>query len=556
MRKRKKSGALSVHAIAGTYVVLLGIDLPAADCPGLLGFSVHRADKAGKEAFYMKGMKAFAATDPGFPSPATYPTNEHPIQSFQWADYTAKPGGRYVYTIAALKGTPEQLEVFEEVSVAVDTESPEGDIHDVYFNRGVAGSQAYANRFGNQRPDLVPNRKAFEWLSRGLYEAMEGFMQTDEPGRHGFRIAAYEFHYPRFLAAVKSAADAGSDVRIIYDARTKPSAQPNKPSLTDRNRAAVAAAGLAGLTHERTTGKSFISHNKFIVRLKDGEPDAVWTGGTNFSDGGIYGHSNVAHVVEDPAIAAKFAAYWDLLAGDPSNSVLEPDVATLTPLPSAEPQKGTTVLFSPRSGLAALDWYADRARGAKQGLFMTFAFGMNDTWKDVYRTCRAPLRFALLEKKTRAMEDGPDRQAEEQAIDELRQLNENVFAIGALIETNELDGWVREKLTGLNKNVKYVHNKFMLVDPLSVNPIVIAGWANFSAASTTDNDESMLVISGNKRVADIYLGEFMRLYSHHAFRESLAWRDPNDPPKPLDTGEWWRDYFRNNSRSARRQFFA
>jgi hypothetical protein len=34
----------------------------------------------------------------------------------------------------------------------------------------------------------------------------------------------------------------------------------------------------------------------------------------------------------------------------------------------------------------------------------------------------------------------------------------------------------------------------------------------------------MLVIRGNAAVADIYLGEFMRLFSHYAFRESLTFR--------------------------------
>jgi phosphatidylserine/phosphatidylglycerophosphate/cardiolipin synthase-like enzyme len=154
------------------------------------------------------------------------------------------------------------------------------------------------------------------------------------------------------------------------------------------------------------------------------------------------------------------------------------------------------------------------------------------------------------------MPAGPARDAEERAIDDLRKLTENVFAIGSLIKTNELDGWVKERLTGLNSHVKYVHNKFMLVDPLSADPIVVAGSANFSAASTTDNDENMLIVRGNTRVADIYLGEFMRLYSHHAFRESLAWRDPNDKPKFLRTDDWWRDYFGGTPRSLRRQFFA
>jgi phosphatidylserine/phosphatidylglycerophosphate/cardiolipin synthase-like enzyme len=213
-------------------------------------------------------------------------------------------------------------------------------------------------------------------------------------------------------------------------------------------------------------------------------------------------------------------------------------------------------LFSPRKSIDALTWYAELAMQATDGLFMTFAFGMNDIFKDVYRHGTAPFRLALMEKKTRSMRDGPEKDAEEQKIQELRNMRENVFAIGNFIRTNEIDGWVEERLTSLNSHVRFIHNKFMLVDPLRDDPIVVAGSANFSDASTRRNDENMLIVRGNKRVADIYLGEFMRLYSHHAFRESLQWRDSDNPPKPLRTDDWWSDYFGDTQRSTRRKFFA
>jgi len=133
---------------------------------------------------------------------------------------------------------------------------------------------------------------------------------------------------------------------------------------------------------------------------------------------------------------------------------------------------------------------------------------------------------------------------------------ENVFAVGEFIRTNKIDGWLKERLTGLNTNVRYVHNKFMLIDPLGDDPIIIVGSANFSDASTLKNDENMIVVRGNTRVADIYLGEFMRLYSHHAFRESLQWRDPDESPKSLRTDGWWTDSYGNTPRSARRKHFA
>ncbi|MET0428115.1 MAG: phospholipase D-like domain-containing protein [Microvirga sp.] len=549
MRVTRTKGGLRVHAVAGTHVVLFGIDLPEARCAGLRGFSIHRIDHAAGTARYLEGMKAFTETDPGFPAGALYPTDKHPIQSFQWADYAAEPGRRYTYTVTALKGTPARLVADAATTVVVTTESPEGGTHDVYFNRGVAASQEYVRRFGNRRPEDVANGQAFAWLSRGLYEAMTAFVESAEAGRHALRIAAYEFNHEPFLRVVKDAVDRGVDVRILYDAR--------KAEPRDRNRAAVARTGLTGICTERRSNPSAIAHNKFIVKLDRGRPIAVWTGGTNFSSGGIFGHSNVAHVVEEPAVAAAYLDDWRLLEGDPSSKDLRPALEALTPLPSMPPRTGTRAIFSPRPGTDALAWYASLARQAREGLLMTFAFGMHDLFKDVYRTARAPFRMALLESATRPMSrDDPLRAAEERAIQNLRNQPENTFAIGALIATNAIDGWVRESLSGLNSNVRYVHNKFMLVDPLSPRPVVVTGSANFSEASTDRNDENMLVVVGNTRVADVYLGEFMRLYSHHAFRESLRWRKPDEPPKPLSTGDWWRDSFGPTERSARRRFFA
>ncbi|MBK7616767.1 MAG: hypothetical protein IPJ08_20820 [Burkholderiales bacterium] len=559
MRVVRRSGGLSVRAVAGTYVVMLGIDLAEAECEGLLGFTIHRTDHTAGEAGYLTGMKAFAETDPGFPPGAVYSTDQHPIQSFQWADYSAKPEHKYTYRVLARGGTPIGLETLAEVSVPITTESPTTGLQDVFFNRGVAASQEYVRRFGDRTPDKVGpiptdylKNPAFAWLSRGLYEALVDLVESAQPGTDSLRVAAYEFAFRPFLQVLKTAVDRGVDIQIVYDGR-----EDNKGLPGRRNRAAVQEVGLEDVCTERTQPVSAISHNKFIILLRNGAAEAVWTGGTNFSEGGIFGHSNVAHFVEDPDVADQFLQYWNALNDDPDDATLTSLVESISPLPKTKkPPKGTTVVFSPRADLSALDLYAAYAKTATQGLMMTFAFGMNDAFKSVYRTSEAPFRLALLEAKTRPMKPGPARDAEEKAIQDLRNMKENVFAVGSMISTNKIDGWVKERLSGLNSNVRYVHNKFMLIDPLGNDPIVIAGSANFSVASTKDNDENMLIVRGDTRVADIYLGEFMRLWSHHSFRESLQWRSPNDRPKPLRTDEWWRDAFGDTEQSVRRVFFA
>jgi phosphatidylserine/phosphatidylglycerophosphate/cardiolipin synthase-like enzyme len=103
-------------------------------------------------------------------------------------------------------------------------------------------------------------------------------------------------------------------------------------------------------------------------------------------------------------------------------------------------------------------------------------------------------------------------------------------------------------------HVIYVHSKFMLADPLSDDPVVVTGSANFSEASTTSNDENMILIRGNLRVADIYFTEFNRLFNHYYFRSILETVGDNDGGASLFLAEddsWLAKYAPGTLRSKR-----
>lgn len=544
----------SVRAIAGTYVVQLAMNLPEAECAGLRGFAIHRTDYTEGEAYWLSGMKTFAETDPGFPPGSRHSTREHPIQDFLWGDYSAKPGHTYTYRVLALKGPPADLQPYRAVDVTIETESPEGGDHDVYFNRGATATQEYARRFGNRRPGSQGGEAdpAWTWLSRGAFEAMRDFVGRALDGDWGLRVSAYEFRQPAIVKAFREAADRGADVRILYDA--------GKDFPRDDNRQAAADAGVAGLCIERVPSPAALSHNKFMVLLQHGRPVAVLTGSTNISDGGIFGQSNVVHVVEDPDVAAAYLACWQQLATNPKKKTLAPALTAGFPLPP-DSSAGVTPIFSPRDSLDALDHYAQLAAGATDALFMTFAFGMHEFFAEAYRTGTAFLRYALFET---ALGPGVRKEKRAEAFADfvaLRKMPENRFAVGSHISINHLDRWLAEELTGLNTHVKYVHTKYMLVDPLGPDPIVVTGSANFSAASTNKNDENMLIIRGNRRVAEIYLGEYLRLWEHYAFREWLgSKKKPSgavQEPWHLDsTDAWWQRHFGNTPLSHRREYFG
>jgi len=550
MRNKETKGDISVQAIAGTHVVLLGMDLPEQDCPGLLGFALRREDHTEGEKYWLSGYKTFASVEPSPPPGILYSTRQHPIQGFTWSDFSAKPEHEYTYEVFALRGAPASPEEAEKVAVKIRTESEHGRTHHVHFNRGAAASQEYTRLFGDKRPEDV-GPAAFTWLSRGAAESIADFIGRAVGPGWGLRVGGYEFTDENVLKGLGAARDRGADVAILYHAKN------DEQKIA--NEAAIQKFGLENICHPRNAQGLTLSHNKTIVLTKAGAAQAVITGSTNFSIGGIYGHSNVVHICEKDEVAAKYLWLWNELK---KNTPKSADVSVLvgkTPLPDDPVEKQITPIFSPRDSLQALDWYAEQAKGANDALFMTFAFGMNQRFQDAYGTGTAKLRYALMEAMSGPTRTKEQRLANETAIIKLRKMKANKFAIGSRLGKGAFNHWLVEQLSGLNVNVRYLHTKYMLVDPLGANPLVVSGSANFSEASTTNNDENMLVIRGNPRIADIYLGEFMRLYRHFAFRDWLTQHPEADEVQVghLDeTDQWWKRYFGDSFESRQRSYFA
>ena len=188
---------------------------------------------------------------------------------------------------------------------------------------------------------------------------------------------------------------------------------------------------------------------------------------------------------------------------------------------------GVTPVFSPRTGSAVLDLYADLVDAAQDLSCITLAFGIGRVFKLRLQnnTPNSHVAFFLLERRD---VENPNST---QPFINLNARN-NVYEAWGSFLREPLHQWAREtwtKALQLNKHVAFVHLKFLLADPLGDDPVVVTGSANFSDASTNDNDENMLVIRGDRRVADIYFTEFNRLFNHFYFRR-CARRRTTSPP--------------------------
>jgi phosphatidylserine/phosphatidylglycerophosphate/cardiolipin synthase-like enzyme len=270
------------------------------------------------------------------------------------------------------------------------------------------------------------------------------------------------------------------------------------------------------------------------------EPVGLYTGSTNMSLGGVTGQTNVGHWVKSPDVAAKFRDYWHLLAEDPGSAKGDDrstsnkkkkahrdrvEALSAAPASIGEIPEGVTTVFSPRSGLDVLDLYVKLVDEATNVSCVTLAFGVNEMFKEQLKddTPNSNLVFMLLEKK-----DEPNKRSKKPFV--VINASNNVYKAWGAFLRDPIYQWAKEtnnRYLKFNSHVSYVHSKFLLMDPLGAEPIVVTGSANFSAASTNANDENMLIIKGSRRVADIYFTEFNRLFNHYYFRAVHESRNGN-----------------------------
>src|SRR5262245_66435381 len=90
MRDSASNSGLTGLAVAGSYVVVLGWDMAENDVKanGVLGFGIERRRHSDGEVIWLTGLKTFQSVDPDPDLGVPVSSFQHPIQSFQWADYT------------------------------------------------------------------------------------------------------------------------------------------------------------------------------------------------------------------------------------------------------------------------------------------------------------------------------------------------------------------------------------------------------------------------------------------------------------------------------------
>ena len=205
MRRLEPGPVLKVRAIAGLprgarlgffqQLSVAGAALPP-ELKDLLGFAIEREELDGmapSSSDTCAGHQTLQV-QAGLAAGTPVPLDEHPVQSFSWGDYTAKPATTYAYRVIPMYGDAQELSP-SEASGRQGThqdgtgghDSRRHDARRCYFNRGVIGSQAYARSSTTGARRERPDPREMKWLSRGLFEAL--FDSSDGPTTTARRFA-------------------------------------------------------------------------------------------------------------------------------------------------------------------------------------------------------------------------------------------------------------------------------------------------------------------------------------------------------------------------------
>jgi phosphatidylserine/phosphatidylglycerophosphate/cardiolipin synthase-like enzyme len=547
--------------------------------PGCLGFKVVRHDdKTGDEAVLpaMVGFTSDTREGRKAASQRFRDTGVWPIQKYAWKDLFAKRGGTYWYEIVPMIGTPGSLKpdtarAMRTNSVTID--SRHGNCS-VFFNRGIISTQSIAHSLPKGRsglPNAAVLTKKIANPDDPIRARLVGDLETgvlallkravDENGQ--CYCALYELADKDL---VDHLAALGKRAHVVLSNAGDDTEKGNGDGDSTNTDARHRLHELKIDVTDRMLKKGHIGHNKFVVYVDKKGPQAVLSGSTNWTSTGLCAQSNNAIIVEQPALAREYLDYWNLLKKDtlaakgdgsklqgaPFRTSNKKERPT-QPLSNGhdEPSGDLRAWFSPNTAQknvprskgktpptpADLNEVFELIEGAKQGaLFLAFIPGnpsIVTTLKQVYDAkTKAGQLFYL-----RGAATSPDPAG--------------VFKVDLYHRSSTSDGSVRavenppDLRTGARSSASVVsvagifaafaqweaeiykighaviHDKIVVIDPFTDDSVVITGSHNLGFRASYNNDENLLVIRGNRSVAEAYAAHVLDVYEHYRWRWTL-----------------------------------
>ncbi len=478
--------------------------------------------------------------------PTGIASTQSPIRRCVWTDHSVVETDNVSYRVTPMKDAANGTFALDAASVSGWTtpliaSGDAGGGLSAFFNRGTLMSQI-VTRFvkGDVSPDSLrqflkdlatPGFQARLYLAGDALHEILGFLRDADRRGSAIHAAIYEMNDHELVDALKPF---GSRGHVLLG-----NGSATQPWVAQELTAAKLDVHHRDLSHTGASSPSV--HNKFVVEsdVAGKNPSRVLTGSTNWTTTGLCTQLNNVLIVEDTAIASRYFDQWGKLVA--AKDDMPASLIASNSKPTSD--NNISVYYAASTGQAEFKPVLDLIARAKEGaLFLMFMPG------------QSPLLGALLDrvKKNDIYVRGVVSSLTPSANGDITKVGGEVVKSGAPpqsfhddvplpsgISEKDKPSWEEtefnvQEMLGAHM-MAIVHSKAIVIDPFSDQCAVITGSHNFSASASAKNDENLVIVRGNQKLAQAYALHINGVYDHYSWRAFLgSGGDPNQIYKSLD----------------------
>lgn len=531
-----------------------------APLPGCLGFAIFRKEAAGGAWQALPTWIGFAGQSN--PDWTRKDSTVWPVQAFSWRDLTAKRGGTYVYKVVPTSGNPGSgrplaLDETHALTTGPVTLAPARGHFHAYFNRGILSTQWLAHQLpktAGGEPDAKALMQAITTPGNAVRAALAGDVIAgvtsllDRAAHQGGAcyLALYELNDEELIDRLMT-------VKNLHLILSNTGAQDTENAPARRRLHGKKGAEII----DRFVPSGHIGHNKFCIYVDAGKvPRAVMLGSTNWTSTALCGQSNNALVVENEDLARAYLDYWQRLRDDSRSdgSRQGPALRTSNETPGAQDVRvdagSATVWFSPNMPHARTSRHQNEATPPDLGYLFKL---MAQARQAILFLEFVPGKPSVIDQAAACLNAKPGLFVRGATTDQgapgefVTQLTHRGGAgddvVSATAVTSVHADWEKELLKSSDGAHAIVHDKIVVIDPMSENCVVATGSHNQGFRASYNNDENLMIVRGHQPLALAYAAHVLDVYSHYRFRYKLS-RSPCKAFSALSPNDsWQKKYF-------------
>ena len=542
--------------------------------PNCWGFAIYRKRKGESDADSEPLFTSVGFQDDPHTAFETRPSTEWPVQKYMWIDYFVNSGDEVQYRVVPMIGNPAGASGKTAKSgkpapkgtvgptgtgtvtltKASDLATPWSDMVKVgdnggveaYFNRGLVSSQFLAKRLNNipkaERTKTLksnladPKSSIRTFMGGNLLAALTSLL--DEVAKDtSLQLfgALYELDEFSLIAGLNKI---GKRANIILANGAFGSGKPDPQAAHAKLLTKVNVT-------RRIVSTPHFAHNKFMVVVKNGTPQKVFTGSTNWTMNGVFTQINNAVVLHDPKVAQYYKDEWDAIKADcdkTGKGLYGAAFKKHNSTAQTNADKSITTFFTPVPNKIDMTAATKCIEAAKHGiLFLMFKPGVEGKSLMLYDS------IMKMAKNTKLLVNGvlnADPGGKQDPT--IGFLSHNKF------EPGDLDAVLP---AAINENFQFwqnevakqnvtIHSKAIVIDPFSDNPVLITGSHNMGSKASQSNDDNLNIIVGNKALTQAYAINMMGVYHHYRWRFYRNSKKDNAPKWAgnIKSDEWQKWY--------------